>query len=127
MATSPPGNRELVSITDVSARDVPVAIARILVSDLNDNDFIETIGGQLYSLVEEHGRKNMIVHLGQVQSSLTYFLAKLLGLQKRIHVAKGKLALCSLQPYLLEALQVCGLVSNFAIYADEQDALRKHF
>ena len=127
MATTSPGKRDFVAIADVKARDVPVTIATVWVKELHDTALIETIGGQLYSLVEEHGRKNLIVNLGQVQTTLTYFLGKLIGLQKRTTLAKGKLALCSITPYVMEALEVCGLKKCFAIYADEQEALQKHF
>ena len=119
--------RELISIIDITVRDVPVTVVKILVPDVHSSEVIQTIGSQLYSLVEEHGRKNLLLNLGRVQSLLTEFLGKLLGLQKRTSLAKGKLALCGLTPIVQEALDVCGLTGYFAIYRDEQEALNKHF
>ena len=127
----PPKPRELLAIEDVAGREPRVTIVRVLIAHLHDSDIIQTIGAQMYSLVEDNKRHHLIVNLSAVQSTLTEFLGKLVGLLKRINAAKGKLALCGISPktnsIVHEAFDVCGFMNLFRIYADEKDALERHF
>lgn len=127
----PPSKRELIAVEDIAGREPKVTIVRLLTTQLHDSEPIQVIGNQLYSLVEEHGRHNLILNLSALQSTITEFLGKLAGLLKRVNAAKGKLALCGISaqqnPVVDEAFEVCGFKTIFKIYASEQEALKRHF
>jgi anti-anti-sigma factor len=120
--------RQLLAIEDVRVRDRPVTVVRFLVEQIHETDEIERLGGLLYALVEEHGRTNLLLSFGNVQTIGSYLLGKLLGLQKRTNKVQGRLALCQIgpeiNPVVDEAFDVCGLKKCFPIYVEEQEALQ---
>lgn len=131
MAAHPQSQPNLLAIEDVVGGNRPVTIVRFLADKLMNPQTIQTLGQQLYSLVDEHGRSNLLLNLGNIQIMSTEVIGKLVGLQKRINVAKGHLALCQISskinPVVDEAFEVCGLKKFFTIYADEQEALQAYF
>jgi anti-anti-sigma factor len=120
--------RELISVEDVMVRDRTVTVVGFLVDRIFDTDEIVHLGELLYALPEELARTNVIVNLGKLQAIVTYMLGTLIGLQKRIKKANGRLALCQISPDINpvvdEAFEVCGLKKCFAIYLEEQEALQ---
>ncbi len=117
-----------IAIEDVMARDRPVTIVRFLIDRILETSEIERLGRLLYALPDEHGRTNVIVNLGNLQMIGTYLLGTLIGLQRRIKKANGRLVLCQIgseiNPVVNEAFDVCGLKRAFTIYLDEQEALQ---
>jgi anti-anti-sigma factor len=128
MPSLAPQPRQLLAIEDILVRERPVTVVRFLVDRLLETEEIEQLGDLLYALVEEHGRKNLLISFGNVQLIGSYLLGKLLGLQRRIKTANGRLALCQIGPdinsVVHEAFVICGLDRCFPIYVDEQEALQ---
>ena len=128
MASPAQTRRELLEIEDVAGLSRPVTVVRFLTKHIHDIELIETLGGQLYSLVEEHGRTNLVLSFCNVQSIATYLLGKLIGLNKRINLAEGQLVLCHVSkehnPVVDEAFRVCGLKPSFTFRANEPEAVQ---
>jgi anti-sigma B factor antagonist len=123
-----PQPRQVLVIEDIRVRERPVTVVRFLVDRLLETDEIEHVGDLLYGLVEEHGRKDLLLNFGNVELVGSYLLGKLLGLQRRIKKANGRLALCqigpNINPIVYEAFDICGLTKCFPIYVEEQEALQ---
>jgi anti-sigma B factor antagonist len=89
-----------------------------------DEQNIQNIGEQLYSLVDDAGRKKIVLNFGKVEYLSSAALGKLITLNKKLQAAGGRLALCNIDAQIYEVFEITGLKKVFSIYDDEQDALQ---
>jgi anti-sigma B factor antagonist len=89
-----------------------------------DEQNIQSIGEQLYALVEDGGKRKMVLNFSRVEYLSSAALGKLITLNKKLQAAKGRLALCGIAPQLYEVFEITGLKKVFNIYDDEQEALQ---
>jgi anti-sigma B factor antagonist len=89
-----------------------------------DEQNIQSIGEQLYSLVDDAGRKKMVLNFGKVEYLSSAALGKLITLNKKIQAVGGRLALCNIDKQIMEVFDITGLKRVFKIFGDEQDALQ---
>jgi anti-sigma B factor antagonist len=132
MSAPAPKKEEYIEIEQATGGSgTPVTIVRFLPSKIQNDQVIHTIGEQLYSLVEEFGRTNLLLDFSSVKVVASYLLGKLLGLKKRIHAVKGRLTLCGISskvnPVVDEVFEVCGLKHNFDICPECPKALQTRF
>lgn len=71
------------------------------------------------------GVKGLVVDLGGVEYMDSSGLGMLVGLQKRMREADGKLALASPRPRVERLLDITGLARIFAVYEDVEGALKE--
>lgn len=88
-------------------------------------DQIQEVGEQLYELLEDGGKKKILLNFGNVQYCSSTVLGKLVGLKRRVDSAKGKLKMCCIHPDLMVPFKLTGLDRVFEIFAEEQAALDK--
>jgi len=88
-------------------------------------DQIQEVGEELYALVDDGVKANLLLNFGNVQYLSSAALGKLINLKKKVTAVKGKLKLCCIHPDLLEVFRITRLDQVFEIYAEEQAALDK--
>ena len=89
-----------------------------------DEQNIQMIGEQLFSLVDEQGRKKVLLNFGNVEYLSSAALGKLITLNKKLQAAGGRLILCNIDPQIYEVFEITKLDKIFKIHKEEQAALQ---
>lgn len=89
-----------------------------------DEQNIQAIGEQLFSLVDEHQRKKILLNFSNVEYLSSAALAKLITLNKKLQQAGGRLILCNIDPQIYEVFEITKLNKLFNIQTEEQAALQ---
>jgi anti-sigma B factor antagonist len=89
-----------------------------------DEQNIQVIGEQLFSLIDELGRKKILLNFGNVEYMSSAALGKLITLNKKVQGASGKLVLCNIDANIREVFEITRLDKLFVIKGDEQDGLQ---
>ena len=87
---------------------------------------VDTIGQQLYKLVDEQAKRKILLDFSSVRQLSSQMLGTLIKLNKKSMAIKGKVVLCGLRPDLLKAFQVTKLDKVLQI-ADDEAAAQRHF
>ena len=89
-----------------------------------DEQNIQIIGEQLFSLVDEAGKKKILLNFGNVEYLSSAALGKLITMNKKVQTAGGKLILCNIDPQIYEVFEITKLDRFFKIEKEEQAALQ---
>src|SRR5262249_36002495 len=89
-----------------------------------DEQNIQVIGEQLFSLVDELGRRKLLLNFGNVEYLSSAALGKFITLNKKLQAVGGKLILCSIDPQIYEVFEITKLNKLFNIKQQEQEALQ---
>ena len=89
-----------------------------------DEQNIQVIGEQLFSLVDDLGRRKILLNFGNVEYLSSAALGKFITLNKKVAQASGKLVLCNIAPQIYEVFEITKLNRLFKIEKDEQTALQ---
>ena len=89
-----------------------------------DEQNIQAIGEQLFSLVDEMGRRKLLLNFGNVEYLSSAALAKLITLNKKLQAVGGRLILCNIDPQIYEVFEITKLNKLFNIHKEEQAALQ---
>jgi anti-sigma B factor antagonist len=100
-----------------------VTVVRFTHRGMLMGEAVEMVGDQLRSLVEDEGRRQLVLNLGNVQSMDSAMLGQLMMLNKRILAANGRLKLCQVSAALYEVFEAVKLPQLVGIYDEELDAL----
>jgi anti-anti-sigma factor len=100
-----------------------VTVVSFLDFSVLDRTQIDRIGDELVSLVEDKGKKRILINFEGVDYLSSTMLGKLIVLHKRIVMKKGELRLCGIKASIREVFEITKLDKVFAIYADEDAAL----
>lgn len=100
-----------------------VTVARFVDKKILDENNIQVIGNQLFGLVEEDGRKKIVLDFSNVEYLSSAALGKLITMEKKVKTAKGKLRLCSIRPDIYEVFAITKLNKLFVICDDQDQAL----
>ena len=84
----------------------------------------QATGKQLFGLVDDEGRRKLVLDFTGVERLDSALVAKVVWLDNRVKSVGGQLALCHLGPALSEVFQTLRLHLLLNIYGDEQEALR---
>src|SRR5262245_40433707 len=79
-----------------------VTVVNFTLTKILDEQVIQAIGEQLYSLVDELGKTKVVLNFNKVEYLSSAALGKLITLHKKLAGAKGKLALCNIDPKIFE-------------------------
>src|SRR5688572_1368046 len=90
-----------------------------------DEQNIQVIGEQLFSLVDELGRRKLLLNFGNVEYLSSAALGKLITLNKKLQGVGGKLVLCNIDPQIYEVFEITKLNKLLMIKKDEQEALQQ--
>ena len=89
-----------------------------------DEQNIQVIGEQLFNLVEEAGRKKILLNFANVEYLSSAALGKLILLNNKLKTAGGRLILCNIDPQIYEVFEITKLNKVFNIQKEEQAALQ---
>jgi anti-sigma B factor antagonist len=112
------GHRRL-AITEVG----PVTVVRFADRRILDEANIQEIGQELYQLVEEERRDQLLLNLCDVDFLASSALGKLITLQRKVKARGGTLKLSNVRPEIYEVFAITRLNAQFDIRDDEQEAL----
>jgi anti-anti-sigma factor len=101
-----------------------VTLLRLTVPRLLDEGEILVLFDGIVRLLDEDGRRHLVLNLCRAEPLASMVIGKLLMLNRRVRAADGRLALCGLGPRTAEILSTMRLASLFRIYEEERQALR---
>ncbi|MBX3443038.1 MAG: STAS domain-containing protein [Planctomyces sp.] len=100
-----------------------VTIARFVDKKILDENNIQIIGNQLFGLVEEDGRKKIVLDFTNVEYLSSAALGKLITMDKKVKAASGKLRLCNIRKDIYEVFAITRLNKVFDIRDTQDDAV----
>lgn len=89
-----------------------------------DEQNIQTIGEQLMNLVDDYGRKKLLLNFSNVDYLSSAALGKFITLKKKIDSVAGRLVLCNIKEDIYEVFEITKLHTFFNIQKEEQTALQ---
>lgn len=101
-----------------------VTVVNFIDRKILDEQNIQVIGEQLFSLVDEEGCRKLLLNFGNVEFLSSAALGKLITLNKKLQAAKGRLILCNIDPQIHEVFEITKLDKFFNIQKEEQTALQ---
>jgi anti-sigma B factor antagonist len=99
-------------------------VVELRLASLMDPLVLEELAGQLYQLVDEQDRRQMVLDFEKVQYISSQMIGMLLTLHKKIGALKGKLILCGVGPRLTELLKITRLDRVFTVKRSQREAVR---
>jgi anti-sigma B factor antagonist len=105
-------SRQVGDVTVIHLIDSRAAVMELL--DLLDNSVIDGMIGRL------------VINFGSIQQVSSAALGKLVKLMHRADSVRGKLALCGLHADLRQVFKITKLDQVFAIFENENDALKSY-
>lgn len=101
-----------------------VTVVNFVDRKILDEQNIQIIGEQLFSLVDQDKCKKLLLNFGNVEYLSSAALGKLITLNKKVASSGGRLVLCSIDPQIKEVFEITKLDKLFKIKKDEQEALQ---
>ena len=117
---SQPPRRRRLEVEDIGDVTVVNFVDRRILDEQN----IQIIGEQLFSLVDELERKKLLLNFGNVEYLSSAALGKLITLNKKLQSVGGRLILCNIDPQIYEVFEITKLDRFFNIQKEEQTALQ---
>jgi len=102
-----------------------VTVARFLDKKILDEANIDKIGSELFGLVDQDGRKKIILDFSLVEYLSSAALGKLITMHKKVAAAGGTCALCNIQKDILDVFKITQLHKVLTLCTDLDDALGK--
>jgi anti-sigma B factor antagonist len=100
-----------------------VTVVSFLDFSVLDRAEIDAIGDELVNLVDQHGKKRLLINFEGVDYLSSTMLGKLIVVHKRVMQHHGQLKLCGIKPSIREVFEITKLDKVFDIYEDEDDAM----
>jgi anti-sigma B factor antagonist len=100
-----------------------ITVVRLTAPTLVEQWLIQVVGDELYRLAQESGAR-ILVDLGAVQQISSSVVAKLIELQRRLHLVGGRVAVCCLQPDVADLFRVTHIDQILRVAPDRQHGLR---
>lgn len=100
-----------------------VTVAKFLDKKILDETNIQIIGNEMFGLVDEDGRKKIVLDFTNVEYLSSAVLGKLITMDKKVKAAKGKLRLCAIRPEIYEVFEITRLNKIFDIRKTQDEAL----
>src|SRR5271168_2905263 len=113
---STPPRRRRLEVEDCG----DVTVVNFIDRKILDEQNIQKIGEDLFSLVDELGRVKILLNFNNVEYLSSAALGKFITLNKKVHGAGGKLILCNITPDIYEVFEITKLNRLFNIQKDEQ-------
>ena len=119
-----PGDAFMATQRRIDIDDIgDVTVARFVDKKILDETNIQIIGNQMFGLVDEDGRKKVVLDFSNVEYLSSAALGKLITMDKKVKAAKGKLRLCSIRPEIYEVFEITRLNKIFDIRTNQEQAL----
>src|SRR6185437_11807104 len=119
MASQPPRRRRL-EVEDIG----DIAVVNFVDKKILDEQNIQMIGDDLFRLVDELGRRKVLLNFGNVEFMSSAALGKLITLHRKLQAVQGKLVLCKIAKDILDVFKITKLDRILTITTDEQSGLQ---
>ena len=100
-----------------------VTVVRFVDRKILDEANIQELGVEMFKLVEQEHRKNLLLNFFNVEFLSSAALGKLITLDKKVKANGGRLKLSNIRPEIYEVFAITKLNKLFDIKDDETDAL----
>ncbi len=100
-----------------------VTVVRFVDRKILDEGNIHEMGQELFALIEEEGKKKLLLNFSHVDFLSSAALGKLITLDKKVKSNAGKLRLSNIRPEIYEVFMITRLNKLFNIKDDEAAAL----
>ena len=120
---NPSGSTGATFFTLIAEGDLAVATYHRPV--LGDEDNIEQMGQELFSLVEQQGFKRVILNLSMVQYLSSATIGKWITMHRKLARMQGSLVLCEIQSSIRDILETSRLLTYFNTAESVDDARRQ--
>ena len=117
--SAPPPRRSRLEIEDLGK----VIAIKFIDKKILDEQNIQTIGEQLFSLVDTDKRLWLILDFIGVEYLASTMLVKLLTLHKKVEAERGRLVLCGIDPVIYEVFEMTKLDRFFNCTKTREAAL----
>ena len=101
-----------------------VTVVNFVDKKILDEQNIQIIGEQLFDLVDNQGKKKLLLNFGNVEFLSSAALGKLITLNKKVQTSGGKLVMCKIAREIHEVFEITKLDKFFNIQKEEQAALQ---
>lgn len=101
-----------------------ITVVNFVDKKILDEQNIQVIGEQLFQLVDELGRRKILLNFKNVEFLSSAALGKLITLNRKLQSAGGKLVLGEIDPQIYEVFEITKLNKLFTIVKDEQTGLQ---
>ena len=115
-----PQRRRRLEVEDIG----DIAVVNFLDKKILDEQNIQAIGEDLFRLVDELGRKKILLNFGNVEFLSSAALGKLITLNRKLQGVRGRLVLCGITKEIREVFEITRLDKLFTIHPDEQSGLQ---
>ncbi len=105
------------------AENADVTVVNFLDKRILDEPTIQAIAEQLFSLVEQDGKRKLLLNFTNVEYMSSAALGKLINLHKKLQACSGRLAMCHVIPQIYEVFSITKLDKIFKIFPTEEAAL----
>src|SRR5580698_1940584 len=102
---TPQPRRRRLEVEDIGDITVVNFVDKKILHDQN----IKVIGEQLFSLVDELGRRKVLLNFKNVEFLSSAALGKLITMNRKLQSAGGKLVLCEIDPQIYEVFEITKL------------------
>jgi anti-anti-sigma factor len=99
-------------------------VLRFIATSLVDEEVIQAIANRVQGMIENAGKRLIIMDLSSITHLSSLMIAKLVAFNRKVKAGTGRLIFCGLQPDVLRALERLQLLKILMVCADEQEALR---
>ena len=100
-----------------------VTVAKFVDKKILDENNIQLIGNQLFGLVDDDGRRKIVLDFSNVEYLSSAALGKLITMNKKVTDAGGQLRLCAIRPDIYEVFTITRLNKVFDIKDTQEQAL----
>ena len=118
--TAQPSRRRRLEVEDIG----DVTVVNFVDRKILDEQNIQKIGEDLFSLVDQYGRKKILLNFSKVEYLSSAALGKFISLNKKVATAGGKLVMCNINDDIYEVFEITKLNKLFTIHKGEQDGLQ---
>jgi anti-sigma B factor antagonist len=112
-------SRQRITVEDVG----DVAVVQFVDKKILDEQNIQMIGDDLFRLVDELGRRKLLLNFTNVDFMSSAALGKLIRLHQRLTQVGGKLILCGISKDIMQVFTLTKLDKMLKIVKDEQTGL----
>jgi anti-sigma B factor antagonist len=131
LAARPPltPSKEFIAMSQAKKRRIEVeeiddvSVVEFVDKRILDEQNIQLIGDQLFELVDDLGKKKLLLNFANVEYLSSAALGKLMTLNKKVKAAGGELRLANIKPEIKEVFTITKLDKMLKIFNSEQDAL----
>ena len=100
-----------------------VTVVRFVDRKILDETNIQELGQELFQLVEEDGRRKLLLNFASVEFLSSAALGKLITLDKKVKAVGGQLKLSNIRAEIYQVFAITKLNKLLDIKEDEADAL----